>query len=133
MPKKTQQPVQFEITEQTREAVAAWIAAAHLKSDQYLFPSRVSASPHLSTRQYARIVGAWAAAILWRLGEVTESRSEAITPIAQLTMGPSIGAPWHQAPNTSRSFSCRRNEDLSFMFCGVQTDTGNRSSLTSEF
>ena len=63
MPKKTQQPVQFEITEQTRDAVAAWIAAAHLKSDQCLFPSRVSASPHLSTRQYARIVGAWAAAI----------------------------------------------------------------------
>lgn len=57
MQKKTQRPVQFEITEQTREAVAAWIAAAHLKSDQFLFPSRVSASPHLSTRQYSRIVG----------------------------------------------------------------------------
>ena len=26
-----------------------------------------------------------------------------------------------------------RFEDLSFMFCSVQTDTGNRSSLTSEF
>ena len=63
MQKKTQRPVQFEITEQTRDAVAAWIAAAHLKSDQYLFPSRVSASPHLSTRQYARIVAAWAVAI----------------------------------------------------------------------
>ena len=61
MQKKTQRPVQFEITEQTRDAVAAWIAAAHLKSDQFLFPSRVSASPHLSTRQYARIVGGWAA------------------------------------------------------------------------
>src|SRR4249920_1205054 len=56
MQRKTQRPVQFEITEQTRDAVAAWIAVAHLKSDQYLFPSRVSASPHLSTRQYARIV-----------------------------------------------------------------------------
>ncbi len=59
MQKKTQRPVQFEITEQTRDAVAAWIAAAHLKSDQYLFPRRVSASPHLSTRQYARIVHDW--------------------------------------------------------------------------
>src|SRR6478672_5087875 len=29
--KKTQRPVQFEITEQTREAVGAWIAAARLK------------------------------------------------------------------------------------------------------
>jgi|SRR5450755_2928981 integrase len=63
MQKKTQRPVQFDITEQTRDAVAAWIAAAHLKSEQFLFPSRVSASPHLSTRQYARIVGAWAGSI----------------------------------------------------------------------
>src|ERR1700694_5422567 len=31
MQKKTQRPVQFEITEQTRDAVAAWIAMAHLK------------------------------------------------------------------------------------------------------
>ena len=51
MQKKTRRPVQFEITEQTRDAVAAWIAAAHLKPEQYLFPSRVSGSPHLSTRQ----------------------------------------------------------------------------------
>jgi integrase len=63
MQKKTQRPVQFEITEQTRDAVAARIAAAHLKSDQFLFPSRVSASPHLSTRQYSRIVGGWAGSI----------------------------------------------------------------------
>jgi integrase len=56
MQKKTQRPVQFEITEQTRDAVGAWIAAAHLKPEQFLFPSRTSASPHLSTRQYSRIV-----------------------------------------------------------------------------
>jgi integrase len=63
MQKKTQRPVQFEITEQTRDAVAAWIAAAQLKPEQFLFPSRVSASPHLSTRQYSRIVRLWAASI----------------------------------------------------------------------
>ncbi len=63
MQKKTHRPVQFEITEQTRDAVAAWIAAAHLKPEQFLFPSRVSASPHLSTRQYSRIVGAWVRSI----------------------------------------------------------------------
>ena len=56
MQKKTQRPVQFEITEQTRDAVGAWIAAARLKPEQFLFPSRMSASPHLSTRQYSRIV-----------------------------------------------------------------------------
>ena len=63
MQKKTQRPVQFEITEQTRDAIAAWIAAAHLKPEQYLFPSRVSESPHVSTRQYSRIVGSWVGSI----------------------------------------------------------------------
>jgi hypothetical protein len=59
MQKKTQRPVQFEITEQTREAVAAWVKEAHRRPEQFLFPSRVSESPHLSTRQYSRIVGSW--------------------------------------------------------------------------
>jgi integrase len=63
MQKKTQRPVQFEITEQTRDAVGAWIAAARLKPEQFHFPSRMSASPHLSTRQYSRIVDAWAGSI----------------------------------------------------------------------
>ena len=59
MQRKTHRPVQFEITEQTRQSVAAWIDKAHRTSDQYLFPSRVAKSPHLSTRQYARIVACW--------------------------------------------------------------------------
>jgi integrase len=56
---KTQRPVQFEITEQTRTTLNAWIAQAHLTSGQFLFPSRVTTSDHLSTRQYARIVDSW--------------------------------------------------------------------------
>jgi site-specific recombinase XerD len=48
--------VQFEITPPTREGVTAWIKQAGLKSDDYLRPSRVHTSPHLGTRQYARIV-----------------------------------------------------------------------------
>jgi integrase len=63
MQKKTQRPVQFEITELTRDAVAVWIAVAQLKPDQFLFPSRVTESPHLSTRQYSRIVGSWVESI----------------------------------------------------------------------
>ena len=59
MKQKTGRPVQFEITEQTRKSVAEWLELAKLKSDSYLFPSRVHESPHLSTRQYARIVNAW--------------------------------------------------------------------------
>jgi len=57
--RKTQRPVQFELTEPTRLAVSAWLEKAHLRGDQYLFPSRLVDSPHLSTRQYARIVHMW--------------------------------------------------------------------------
>src|SRR5579859_3135645 len=56
MQQKTQRPVQFENTEQTREALAIWIRRANLRLENFLFPSRVRHSPHLSTRQYARIV-----------------------------------------------------------------------------
>jgi integrase len=59
MQRKTQRPVQFEITEQTRGALSAWIRRASLRSEDFLFPSRVHESPHLSTRQYARIVDGW--------------------------------------------------------------------------
>ena len=34
-----------------------------MKPEQYLFPSRLSTSPHVSTRQYARIVHQWVSAI----------------------------------------------------------------------
>jgi integrase len=56
---KTQRPVQFEITEPTRDAVGTWIGHAGLTSEDSLFPSRVRRSVHLSTRQYARIVDSW--------------------------------------------------------------------------
>lgn len=60
--RKTQRPVKFELTEPTRSAVRAWLDKAALRSEQYLFPSRLSASPHLSTRQYARMISRWVAA-----------------------------------------------------------------------
>ena len=63
MQRKTQRPVQFEITEQTRDAVGAWIAKAQLRSAHFLFPSRMTWSPHISTRQYARLVEFWVADI----------------------------------------------------------------------
>jgi integrase len=61
--RKTQRPVRFELTEPTRSAVSAWIETANLKAENYLFPSRVAKSPHLSTRQYARILHQWITAI----------------------------------------------------------------------
>ena len=60
---KTKRPVQFEITSPTRETISAWTAKSVLRSGDYLFPSRISDSPHLSTRQYARRVRSWVAEI----------------------------------------------------------------------
>jgi len=59
MQQKTLRPVQFEIKGQTRAAVSDWIKLRNLHSEDYLFPSRVHTSPHLGTRQYARIVDSW--------------------------------------------------------------------------
>jgi integrase len=57
--KKTGRPVQFEITEQTRAAIRAWLPEVEARNGRHLFPSRFRVQPHLSTRQYARIVHAW--------------------------------------------------------------------------
>ena len=57
--KKTGRPVQFEITEQTRVSVEAWLRTVRTTGCRYLFPSRLHARPHLSTRQYTRLVHRW--------------------------------------------------------------------------
>jgi site-specific recombinase XerC len=57
MQHKTQRPVQFEITSATRDALQACTKQAALRSDDSLFPSRLHGSPHLGTRQCARILG----------------------------------------------------------------------------
>ena len=60
---KTKQPVQFEITGPTREALANWIGVAQLVPGDFLFPSRLCGFGHLSTRQYARLVKSWVTTI----------------------------------------------------------------------
>ena len=57
--KKTNRTVQFELTDQTRHSVQNWIRKSKLRDDDYLFPSRLNSSPHMSTRQYARLVERW--------------------------------------------------------------------------
>lgn len=57
--KKTGRPVQFEITPVTRQAIQEWIRLAELRADDYLFPSRLHGSPHICTRQYARMLRGW--------------------------------------------------------------------------
>jgi len=61
--KKTGKPVQFEITKKTRRSIEEWMRFSQLSFDDYLFKSRHSDSPHLSTRQYHRIVDAWVTSI----------------------------------------------------------------------
>ena len=61
MQQKTQRPVQFEITEQTREAAAKWTERARLKPEDYLFTSRLRRSPapvNSTVRADRRQVGA---------------------------------------------------------------------------
>jgi integrase len=61
--KKTGTPVQFEITENTRLSLYAFIEQSKLSSSDYLFKSRIQSSDHISTRQYGRIVDNWVSII----------------------------------------------------------------------
>ena len=56
---KTGRPVQFEITEQARRSIVAWLACRDGDLSDWLFPSRVNPSRHLSTRQYSRLLKQW--------------------------------------------------------------------------
>ena len=56
---KTGRPVQFEI----RASLLAWLERRGGTVDNYAFPSRIDHADHLSTRQYARLVDEWVAAI----------------------------------------------------------------------
>ena len=61
--KKTGQPVRFELTEQTREAVDQYLTLAPKKPGDFLFPGRRGSGRCLTTRQYARLVSEWIASI----------------------------------------------------------------------
>jgi site-specific recombinase XerD len=56
---KTGRPVQFEITEQTRTSLQDWLNVRPTDRGPHVFPSRVHNQPHLTARQYARIVHGW--------------------------------------------------------------------------
>ena len=61
--RKTGRPVQFEIASDARESLFAWLERRGGSVEDYVFPSRVDHSRHLSTRQYARLVDEWVEAI----------------------------------------------------------------------
>jgi integrase len=56
--RKTGRPVRFEITEQTRQAIDDHLLQRSEVSSSFLFPGRGPAG-HLTTRQYARLLGEW--------------------------------------------------------------------------
>ena len=61
--KKTGRPVQFEITDNPQKSIYSLLAQSRPAPEDYRFLSRVKNSTHLSTRQYARIVGGWVQSI----------------------------------------------------------------------
>ena len=60
---KTNKPVQFELAESTRETVTNWIKSPEILGCQFMFPSRFHDRPHISTRQYGRLVRDWVVSI----------------------------------------------------------------------
>jgi len=72
--RKTGQPVRFELTELTRQALDDYLRITGLKSGDYLFPGRRGPDRSLTTRQYARLVSEWVSGIdLDRLNFATHS------------------------------------------------------------
>lgn len=61
--RKTGHPVRFELTEQTREAIDAYLQAAERRLGDFLFPSRRFPARSITTRRYARLVSGWIASI----------------------------------------------------------------------
>jgi len=61
--KKTGAPVRFEITPAARDTLNARIRKAGLFDRDGLFPSHIHACPHLTARQYQKLVKDWVALI----------------------------------------------------------------------
>ena len=61
--RKTGRPVKFEITEQTRQSVDAYLKENRKKPSDYLFTGRRGIDHGLTTRQYARLLAEWIAGI----------------------------------------------------------------------
>ncbi|RWP30707.1 tyrosine-type recombinase/integrase [Mesorhizobium sp.] len=60
---KTGRPVQFELMDDARASLLAWLDRRGGAIDEYAFPSRIDHADHLSTRQYARLVDEWVTGI----------------------------------------------------------------------
>ena len=61
--RKTGQPVKFELSEQTRQAIEDYLRASGKKPGDFLFSSRRHSGRFMTTRQYARLVLEWIGSI----------------------------------------------------------------------
>src|SRR6476469_4394006 len=61
--KKTGQPVRFELTEQTRQAVDDYLIRAGKNPGECIFTGRRGPGRSMTTRQYSRLVCEWSANI----------------------------------------------------------------------
>ncbi len=63
MQQKTGRPVQFELMSDARGSLLAWLERRGGSVEDYVFPSRIDHSTHMSTRQYYRLVDEWVSAV----------------------------------------------------------------------
>jgi integrase len=60
---KTGTPVRFELTSGTRASLKRWLEDPLMIGSSHLWPGRFHDRPHISTRQYARLVRLWVQSI----------------------------------------------------------------------
>ena len=60
---QTGKPVQFELLQDARSSLFAWLERRGGTLADYVFPSRIDHAAHLSTRHYARPVDEWVAVV----------------------------------------------------------------------
>jgi site-specific recombinase XerC len=60
---KTGKPVQFELMDDARASLLAGLERRGGTTDDYVFPSRIDHTDHISTRQYTRLVEEWVTGI----------------------------------------------------------------------
>ena len=66
---KTRHSVRFEITDGTRNSIAAWLEDPAKIGSEHLWPGRFHDRLHISTRQYARLVREWVIADFRNTGQ----------------------------------------------------------------
>ncbi|NYI30023.1 integrase [Sulfitobacter geojensis] len=71
---KTKKPVQFELTENTRDTVIVWVRSPETIGCRFMFPSRFHDRPHISTRQYGRLVLDWVQLLAWNPADTEHTR-----------------------------------------------------------